>query len=298
MAGIALIQWMFATSALNHRTAGFEAGVRQPLPLPPEKTRRAVTGDVDVGAVAAQSGQDAVRKLNGSLATRAIAAIEAVAVVEPPATSDTTPASTTATVITLSPGQKAERLFSQAQAALARQDRDKAMQLLQHVLAQDQQDTAARGQLAMLMIQGGQLENAEALLSDGLLVTPFRIELGLPYAQLLIERGALVPALQTLERFTDSPTADAEALALQAGVLDRLHRYSEAVDAYQRALRLDPAQAVWWTGLGVALEHQGQPATALDAYRRAAQLPVQAAVNNFVQLRIQALDKPQSPADR
>jgi tetratricopeptide (TPR) repeat protein len=142
----------------------------------------------------------------------------------------------------------------------------------------------------MLMIEDGRGDDAEALLAEGLVAAPARIELAVGYAQLLVERGALVSALQTLERFTDNPSADAAALALQAGILDRLNRYSESADAYKRALRQQPRQAVWWTGLGVTLEHQGQPVTALEAYRRAAQLPLPEAIETFVQQRIQALD--------
>jgi MSHA biogenesis protein MshN len=195
-------------------------------------------------------------------------------------------------VVTLTAGQKADRLFTQAQAVLIRQDRAQAAKLLEQLLAEYPQHSAAREQLATLMIQDGQLEHAEALLAEGLVVTPWRAELGRGYAQLLVERGALLPALQTLERFTDAPDTDAATLALQAGILERLHRYAEAADAYKRALRLQPGQAVWWTGLGVALENQGQHATALDAYRRAAQLPLQGAVKTFVEQRIQAIEGP------
>ena len=41
-------------------------------------------------------------------------------------------------------------------------------------------------------------------------------------------------------------------------VLQRLNRSREAVEHYQAALRLNPAEGRWWVGLGIALEGAGQ----------------------------------------
>ena len=287
VASVVLIQWLFLDSSGVSRSASLKAQVRQPLPLPPEQPRRTKTLTASLAPVVALPAANAARAAPAEIATQAIAAVEAAPVREPIGL----PAVSAAKTPALTPEQKARRLFNRAQSALAKHDRAKAADLLQQVLAQDPQHGTAREQLAVLMIQDGQREYAETLLADGVVLTPLRFDLARAYAQLLVERGALLPALQTLQRFTDSPTADADALGLRAGILDRLQRYSEAADAYKRALRQQPRQAVWWTGLGVALEHQGQPVTALDAYRRAMELPLQDAVRSFVQQRIQTLDK-------
>jgi Tfp pilus assembly protein PilF len=298
VAGLALLQAMFSTSSTHTlHTAGSGAQVQLPLALPAEQPRRAALRGADRTPVVAPPTESAGSTAPATGAPQAIAAIEAEPVRKRAVTSVTPAGPTAARILTLTPGQKADRLFGQAQAALAGQDRATAAKLLRQVLAEYPQHGAAREQLAMLMIQDGQRENAEVLLTEGLVVTPKRAELARTCAQLMVERGALLPALHMLEPFTDSPAADAGALALQAAILDRLHRYSEATDAYRRALRLQPRQAVWWTGLGLALEHEGQPAPALAAYRRAAQLPLQDAVKTFVQQRIHALDAPGNRAN-
>ena len=218
-----------------------------------------------------------------------IAAIEPVSVPEA-AHPATTAAKTPATKIaTLAPRETADQLFNKAQTALARHDNDIAAHLLQQVLAEDPRYKTAREQLVTLTIRNGQPERAEALLLEGLALSPRHTELAIAYAQLLVERGALAPALAWLQDFAKGGAADADILALQAAIQDRLQRYAEAVDSYRAALRLRPGQAVWWTGLGVALEHSGQSSAALSSYRRAAQLPAQDAVRAFVEQRIQAL---------
>jgi MSHA biogenesis protein MshN len=43
----------------------------------------------------------------------------------------------------------------------------------------------------------------------------------------------------------------------------------QAVTAYEQALRTRPDNPTWWLGLGVALDAQGNKATAIEAYTRA-----------------------------
>ena len=56
-------------------------------------------------------------------------------------------------------------------------------------------------------------------------------------------------------------------------LLNRAGRSHEAVERYQAATRLAPSEARWWAGLGIALEADGQSATAHDAYLKARSLP-------------------------
>lgn len=298
VAGVVLVQLLVLNSTGADHTNGLQANMPQPLALPPEPTRPAATDIVEDTLVAALPDKKPVNQSPDKTATMAIAAIEAAPVIEHVRSTVTPPPSVPTKIVTLTPGQTADRLFNQAQAALAAHDRVKAVNLLEQVLSKYPQHSTAREQLAMLMLEDGHRENAETLLSKGLMMAPGRVEMARAYGQLLVERGALLPALQTLQPFTDGAAADAIALALQAGILDRLQRYSEAAASYRRALQQQPRQAVWWTGLGLALEHQGQPLSALDAYRQAAQLPLQVAVENFVQQRIQVLDGAGNRAER
>jgi len=221
-----------------------------------------------------------------------IAAIEPVSVPKAPHPAITAAKAPTTKIVKLGPREKADQLFNNAQTALARQDNDSAAQLLHQVLAEDPRHETAREQLVMLTIRNGQPDKAEALLLEGLALSPRHAEFAVAYAQLLVERGALAPALASLQEFANGGAADADILALRAAIQDRLKRYADAVGSYRAALRLRPGQAVWWTGLGVALEHAGQASAALSSYRRAAQLPAQDAVRGFLEQRIRALAVP------
>lgn len=293
VAAAALVWWM-AWGTGNHQSPRATVmPVRQPLTLPSPQPL-ALEARIYRAPEAPRKAADTTAALAAKAARQSIAAIEPVAVVAPPlpVAPDPNPA---AKLQTLTPRETAERLFSQAQAALANGDDSRAASLLERALSGDATHSAARKQLAMLMIREGRPVPAESLLADGLHLSPRDSELAKAYAQLLVERGELSAALNALERFVAGIDEDADSLALRAGILDRLDRYGESVTAYRRALHLQPGRAIWWTGLGLALEHDGQSAAALAAYRRAARLPTGESVRNFVLQRVRALE---SPANR
>jgi Flp pilus assembly protein TadD len=292
VAGIAAVAlcWLAGsvTGAGNDQTAATLI-TTQPLALPPPTRTLDPPRPARGGLQPTQPPSEPPRQRSRQTEPQPIAAIEPVSVPEATHPAITAAKAPTTKIVELGPREKADRLFNKAQTALARHDNDSAAQLLQQVLAEDPRHKTAREQLVMLTIRNGQPDKAEALLVEGLALAPRHAELAVAYAQLLVERGALAPALASLQDFAKGGAADADILALQAAIQDRLKRYAEAVGSYRAALRLRPGQAVWWTGLGVALEHAGQSSAALSSYRRAAQLPAQDAVRAFVEQRIQAL---------
>ncbi|MCO6412959.1 MAG: hypothetical protein J5I92_09460 [Thiogranum sp.] len=190
---------------------------------------------------------------------------------------------------TITPRQKADRLFAQAERALAAQQGQKGEVLLRQALFEYPRHLSARTRLAALLVGRRNDAAAERLLAQGLAGGNFRLELVKPYAQLLAARDALDEALNTLERVAGQGSADAEWHALRAAILYRMDRHSESADAYQLALQQRPAEALWWTGLAIAREHNLQPREALHAYRRAAGLQLTSAVRDYVNQRVKAL---------
>jgi Tfp pilus assembly protein PilF len=185
----------------------------------------------------------------------------------------------------LSPAQQAMNHFAQAQRALAKQDRDSAKRLLAQTLQIAPRHLEARTQLASLLVTQQEPDAAEALLAEGLRLDASAGALAKPYAQLLAARDALPEALAALARV--SPDADSEAL--RGAILQRMGNHAEAAGAYETALREQPRQAVWWTGLAIAREHNQQPQQALVAYRRAARLQLSKPVRQYVEQRVHAL---------
>jgi tetratricopeptide (TPR) repeat protein len=190
----------------------------------------------------------------------------------------------------LTPEQKADRLFARAQQALSRHQRERGENLLRQALDEYARHVSARSQLAALHLSKQQEDKAERLLVEGLLTDSHQLALARPYAQLLAARNELIPALQTLDRAIGQRRADPETLALRAAILYRMGRHTESATDYQQALQLQPNQALWWTGLAVVLEQSGQSTRALEAYQRAAKLPLDTPVKDYVKQRIQALD--------
>jgi len=189
----------------------------------------------------------------------------------------------------LTPAQKADRLFARAQQALSRQQRQRGENLLRQALDEYSRHVSARSQLAALQVSRQQEDKAERLLAEGLVTDSKQLALARPYAQLLSARGELVPALETLDRAIGQRRADAETLALRAAILYRIGRHTESASDYRRALQVQPNQALWWTGLAVALEQSSRSMQALEAYQRAAKLPLDKPVDDYVKQRIQVL---------
>jgi len=160
---------------------------------------------------------------------------------------------------------------------------------LNDVLSVCHRHIRARSQVAALQLSRHHTDEAEQLLAEGLLTDPRQLALARAYAQLLAARNELVPALRALDAAIAHSRADPETLALRAAILYRMGRHTESVVDYQLALQIQPYQALWWTGLAVALEQSGQVRPALEAFRRAAELPLDTPVENYVKQRIRTL---------
>ena len=206
---------------------------------------------------------------------------------EPPPSEPQTPAETAIKPVTvLTPKQKAEHLFAKAQQALSGNQLQNSERLLRQVLDIHPRHNAARSQLAALLLSRHQEVKAEQLLADGLLTDFQQLALARPYAQLLASRGELGQALQVLDRAIGQRQADAETLALRAAILYRMENHSQAITEYRKAVQLQPDRGLWWTGLAIALEQDGQPKQALEAFRRASVLPLNNPLGDYVKQRI------------
>jgi MSHA biogenesis protein MshN len=108
-------------------------------------------------------------------------------------------------------------------------------------------------------------------------------------ARLQLEAGG--NALETLQRSLPYAESNPEYRAMMAGVLQRANRHTEAVDHYQAAVRLQPANAVWWMGLGISLQAEKRNAEAKSAFQRALESGrLSPELQGFVERRLQQLD--------
>jgi MSHA biogenesis protein MshN len=137
------------------------------------------------------------------------------------------------------------------------------------VLALDPAHDAARQTLVALLLEAKRVDEAAALLQDGLAVHPENTGFAMLLARIMVERGDASTALFVLQRHAEPPDRNPDFHAFAAALHQRLGRHAEAIEQYETALRLAPSAGVWWIGLGISLQAAGRPKDALDAYTRA-----------------------------
>ena len=127
----------------------------------------------------------------------------------------------------------------------------------------------ARQTLVGLLIAGNYLEDASALLREGLNLSPDQSGFSMSLARLQVENGDTQGAMATLERGLPSAGDEPQYHAFHAALLRRAGRHEEAVRSYLVALRSDPAMPIWLVGIGISLQALGKDTDAAEAFRRA-----------------------------
>lgn len=167
------------------------------------------------------------------------------------------------------PRERAERAHGLAAAALGRGDVAEAERSLREALREDAAYAAARYALARLLAEQGRTGEAREVLLEGLAVTPDDSFLAAAVARTLAQSGELEDAMRVLARVGEGGAANAEFRGLRAAILQKLGRHAEAADDYRAALGISPEAGVWWIGLALCLEAQGQSAESREAFQRA-----------------------------
>lgn len=173
------------------------------------------------------------------------------------------------TAVLASPRERAEAEYRRAQALLSAGQTPAAAESLVAALHHDPAHGPSRQALLRLFLEGQRLDEAAALLQQGLDITPAQTGWAMSLARLQVERGDLAAAEKTLARSAAHARAQADYAGFHGHLLLRLGQAGAAVERYDTATRLAAAEGRWWFGLGQALEATGRGAEARDAYRRA-----------------------------
>ena len=174
----------------------------------------------------------------------------------------------------MSPHARADMEFRRGMGLLQQGRSGDAEVAWRAALEADPANESARQALVGLQLERGRREDAEQLLRDALQADPKQVRFAMLLARLQLERGAQTQALQTLEAGLPYGESDPEYLATAAAVMARTSRYREAAQLYETALRMDPGNAVWQMGLGMALRAEGNRREALAAFQRARDMKV------------------------
>ena len=132
---------------------------------------------------------------------------------------------------------------------------------------------AARQSLVALLIEAKHFDDAEDILRKGTELAPVRLASALAWARLKVERNHAPAALEILQKHAAAGERSAEYQGFTGALLNRVGRAADAVEHYQAATRLAPAEGRWWAGLGIALEAAGKVQESREAYLKARSLP-------------------------
>jgi MSHA biogenesis protein MshN len=189
--------------------------------------------------------------------------------VTPTGASEKRPSSIDVQMRAASPQERAEMDYRRALGLLNQGRVDAAQEALRLALQSDPSHTGSRLLLSGTLVEQGKLDAARALLEESLAKDAAQPALAMRLARIQVERGDASAANEVMRRASDAATENAEFRGFHATLLQRLDRHKEAVAEYRAALRLSPRSGVWWAGLGISLENDGQPALAREAYERA-----------------------------
>ena len=190
----------------------------------------------------------------------------------------------------LSPQQEAALDRRKGLQALTKGQLDVARDSFSRVLANDPLDHQIRERLAGLLYGDGRIPEAQQLLDEGIRLAPSRADFRLMQARLALATGNKAAALQSLSGWEPPVSANLDYYATRAALAQELSQPGVAASSYQQLTVAQPAEPRWWLGLGIALDKQGRPLAALDAYRKALSLPLSAGSRQFVQQRIEQLE--------
>jgi MSHA biogenesis protein MshN len=163
--------------------------------------------------------------------------------------------------------QGADNAYRRALAALQDGRTAEAVSSLQAALRANPRHEAARQTLVSLLIENNRGDEAMAQLQQALTLEPRQPALAMLLARLQIERGK--SGIEALLRTLPYATGNGDYHAFLGGALQRQNRFREAAEQYQTALRTAPNNAVWWMGLGIALQGDKRNGEAHDAFRQA-----------------------------
>ncbi len=127
----------------------------------------------------------------------------------------------------------------------------------------------ARQTLVALLLEAKRVDEAAAVLQEGLALNPENTGFAMLLARALVERNDPSGALAVLQKHAVAPDRNADFHAFAGALYQRLDRHNEAIEQYQAALRLAPSAGIWWVGLGISYQAVERPKEALEAFTTA-----------------------------
>lgn len=192
----------------------------------------------------------------------------------------------------ISPQQRTENDYRKAITLMQQGRLADAVTMLEQVLQADPAHAAARQALVGVLVETRRLDEARARAREGLASDPAQPGLAMILARLLLDKGELRSAIETMQRSQSYAADRADYHAFLAALMQRDERHREAVDSYLLALQRAPQNGVWWMGLGISLQAENRQAEAKEAFGKArASGNLSAELTAFVDSRLKLLQR-------
>lgn len=169
----------------------------------------------------------------------------------------------------ITPQQQADNEFRRAYQLMRQGRNTEALAGYEAALLLDAGHELARQSMVSLLLEKKRNADAERVLQEGLINNPQQASFAMLLARLQVERNVLPLALDTLMHTLPYAEKQPDYLAFVAALLQRQNSHKEAIDYYQKALRLKPQSGVWLMGMGISLRAEQRNADARDAFKRA-----------------------------
>jgi MSHA biogenesis protein MshN len=120
-----------------------------------------------------------------------------------------------------------------------------------------------------LLLQQKNNTAAKSVIDAGLELHPDNLIFVKLKAHLLVDEDKITEAISLLEDAAPPLMDNPDYHAFVAALYQREGKSALAASLYKQLLSLQPSNAKWWVGLGVALDAMGSHSQALEAYTNA-----------------------------
>jgi MSHA biogenesis protein MshN len=197
-------------------------------------------------------------------------------------------ASLSRTAVVLTDQERSDQAYAAALNQYNQGQHLTAKDLLKDALVYYPKNKQARQLLAAIHIFEQRPDIAANIIEQGLTANEKDMDLLRFYLQALVQMENYPKAISVMETHFQLTAPD--DMAYLAGLYQKNKQHIHAVKFFSQALRLIPANSVWWMGQGISLEALGQTQQALDSYQQAittGRLSTQ--LGEFVLLRISSV---------
>ena len=185
--------------------------------------------------------------------------------------------------VLLTPVEQSQTLYRQAIAALQQGRSRQARSDLKKALVLDAGDLRPRLLLSALDVQGGHLNAAHVLLTQGLVEHPHALAVALLLAQVDLRQGRPENAVQVLSRLAQTGAQSEPYWALLAASQLRAGDAAGAIVTYHQALQRFASNGALWVGLGLAELNGEHTRAARKALVQAQKCQLSPVLSHFVQ---------------